>query len=111
LRECQEKKALSLSKKPAIKRLFGTKSKRSSKKGRIGTQESPVQSGMEIKFESDDSGDDISDGDVECLFCTELFSHDKQGEKWAQCVRCYRWAQEDWGLRKTTLCAPCAEKV
>jgi hypothetical protein len=33
LRECREKKALSLSKKPARKRLFGTKSERSSKMG------------------------------------------------------------------------------
>jgi hypothetical protein len=31
LRECQDKKVLLLSKKPALKRLFGTKSKRSSK--------------------------------------------------------------------------------
>jgi len=27
----------------------------------------------------------INDGDAECLFCTELFWHDKYGEKWAQC--------------------------
>ena len=38
LRECQEKKSFSLSKKPAIKRLFGTKSKSSSKKGKVGIQ-------------------------------------------------------------------------
>jgi len=36
---------------------------------------------MEIEFENDDSGGDISDGDAECLFCTGLFSHDKHGEK------------------------------
>ena len=51
------------------------------------------------------TGDDISDGDAECLFCTGLFSHDKHGEKWVQCVRCHRWAHEDCGVRKTTLCA------
>jgi hypothetical protein len=37
--ECQEKKALSLSKKLARKRLFGTRSKRSSKIGRTSIQE------------------------------------------------------------------------
>jgi hypothetical protein len=48
---------------------------------------------MEIEFESDHSGNDISDGDAEGLFFfTWFFSH---GEKWAQCVRCYRWAHED----------------
>jgi len=53
---------------------------------------------MEIKFENDDSVDDISDGDAESLYCTGLFLHDKHGEKKrAQCVRCCRWAQEDCG--------------
>jgi len=56
---------------------------------------------MEIEFGSDD----ISDGDAECLFCTGLFSHEKHGEKWVQYVRCYRWAHEDGGVRKITLCA------
>jgi hypothetical protein len=36
---------------------------------------------MEIEFANDDSVDDISDGNAECLFCTGLFSHDKHGEK------------------------------
>jgi hypothetical protein len=61
LRECQEKKALSLSKKLAIKRLFGTKSKRSAKQGKVGIQESSNESDIEIEFESDGHGDDISD--------------------------------------------------
>ena len=81
MRECHEKKAFSLSKKPALKRLFGTKSKRSSKKGKVGIRESSNESDMEIEFESDNSGNDISDGDPECLYCTGLFSHDKRGEK------------------------------
>jgi hypothetical protein len=68
LREYQEKKSLSLSKKPAIKRLFGTKSKRSSKKGKVGIQNSSTVTDMENEFENDDSSDDISDGDAECLF-------------------------------------------
>jgi hypothetical protein len=50
---------------------------------------------MEIVFESDDSGDEISDGDAECLFCTELSSHDKYGEKWAPCVRFYLWPMKN----------------
>jgi hypothetical protein len=50
---------------------------------------------MEIVFASDDSGDEIRDGDAECLFGTELSSHDKYGEKWAPCVRFYRWAHEE----------------
>jgi hypothetical protein len=77
--ECQEKKALSLSKKPATKWLFGTKSLQ--KERRVGIQESSSESDMEIEFENYDSGDDISDGDAESLFCTGLFSHDKHGEK------------------------------
>jgi len=28
---------------------------------------------MEIEIESEHSGDDISDADAECLFCTGLF--------------------------------------
>jgi hypothetical protein len=54
---------------------------KSSKKAKIGIQKSSSESDMEIEFENDDSGDDISDGDAECLFCTGLFSHDKHGEK------------------------------
>ena len=65
---------------------------------------------MEIEFESDDSGDDISDGDAECLFCTGLFSHDKLGEKWAQCVRCYRWTHEDCGGEEDYLVCPMCRK-
>jgi hypothetical protein len=56
---------------------------------------------MDIEFEGDDSGDNIHDGDAEYSFCTGVFSHDKNGEKWVQYV----------GLRKTTLCTLCAEKV
>ena len=61
--------------------------KRSSKRRKLGIQESSSESDMAIEFESDDCGDDISDGDAECLFCTRLLSHDKRDEKWAQCVR------------------------
>jgi len=96
-------------KEASNKKAIWNKQKRSSK-DKVSIQKSSSESDMEIEFEND-SGDDISDGDAECLFCTGLFSHDKQGEKLAQCVRCYRWAHADCGFRKTNLCAPCAEKV
>jgi hypothetical protein len=41
-------KALSLSEKPAIKRLFGSKSKMHSKKGKVGMQELSSESDMGI---------------------------------------------------------------
>jgi hypothetical protein len=64
---------LSLSKKPARKRLFGTKSKRSSKMGKESIQESSSESDMEIEFENDGSDNDISDGDAEGLFFSQGF--------------------------------------
>ena len=91
---------MSLSKKPAIKRLFGTKSQRSSEDDEVRIQESSSELDMEIEFESNDSGDDISNGDAECLSSTGPFSHDKHGRKWAQCVRCYRWAREYCGVEE-----------
>ena len=112
MRELQEKKSFSLSKKPAIKRLFGTKSKRYSNKGKVGIQKSSSESDMEIEFENNDSGDDISDGDAECLSRTGLFSHDKYGEKWAQCVRRYRWAHEECGVEEDYfMCLMCRKGV
>jgi hypothetical protein len=51
LRECQEKKALSLSKKAAMKRLFGTKSESFSKKRKVGIQELSGELDMEIEFQ------------------------------------------------------------
>jgi acetyl-CoA carboxylase beta subunit len=40
----------------------------------------------------------------------ELFSHDKHGEKWAQCVRCYRWAHEDCGVEEEYFVCPMCRK-
>jgi hypothetical protein len=41
-----------------------------------------------------------------------LFSHDKHGEKWAQCVGCYRWAHEDCGVEEDYfVCAKKKKKV
>ena len=108
--ECQEKKSFSLSEKPVIKRLFGTKSKRSSKKSKVGIQKSSSESDTENEFESYGSGDKISDGDADCLFCTGLFSHDKQGEKWAQCVRCCRWAHAECGVQEGHFVCPMCRK-
>jgi hypothetical protein len=50
-----------------MKRLFGTKSKRSSKQGKAGTQESFSETDLKIEFKNDNSGDNISDGDAESL--------------------------------------------
>ena len=52
------------------------------------------------------TGDNISDGDAGSLYCTGLFSHDKHGEKWAQCVRCYRWAHEECGVEEDYFVCP-----
>jgi len=68
-------------KKPAIKKLLGTKSKRSSKNGKVGIQESSSETDMEIEFKNDDSGDNICYGDAENLYCTGAFLRDKYGEK------------------------------
>jgi len=110
LRECQEKKSFSLSKKQAICRIYGTKRKRSSKKDKIGVQKSYSESDTEIEFRNDNSGDDISDRDAECSFCTGFLSHDKHGEEWTQCVRCYRWAREDCGVEEDYFVYPMCRK-
>jgi hypothetical protein len=66
---------------------------------------------VEIEFENYDCYGDISDGDVECLFFTGLFSQDKHGEKWAQCVRCNR-AHEDCGVEEVYfVCPMCIKSV
>ena len=75
-------------KETSNKKVIWNKEKMSSKKDKVGIQKSSSESDMETEFQNDDSGDDISDGYVECSFSTGLFSHDKHGEKWAQCVRC-----------------------
>jgi len=90
-------KFFSLSKKPAMKRLFGTKSKRSSKTGKVGILKSHLVKDMKIECENDDSGDYISDGDAESLYCTGLLSHDKHGEKWTQCEVLSLSAWRLWG--------------
>ena len=65
---------------------------------------------MKIEFEDDDCVNDISDVDADCLFGTGLFSHDKHGEKWAQYVRCYRWAHEECGVEKDYFVCPMCRK-
>jgi len=54
--------------------------KNSSNKRKVNIQESSSESVMGIEFESDRSGDDVSDGDVECLFSTGLFPPEKHSE-------------------------------
>lgn len=72
------KKILQLSKKPAVK--IYSEQKNSSNERKVNIQGLSSESEMEIEFESDHSGFDVSDGNVECLFCTDLFSHDKHSE-------------------------------
>jgi hypothetical protein len=98
-------------KETSNKKAFGTNSKRHSKKDKVGKQESSSESNMEVEFENDDNGDDVSDGDVQCLFCTGLFSHDKHGEKSAQCVRYYRWVHEDCGVEEDYLRCPLCRRI
>ena len=99
-------------KETSNKKVIWNKEKRSSKRGKVDIQESSSESDMEIEFENDDSGDDISDGDAECLFCTGLFSHDKHGEERAQCLRCYHLAHEAWGFEEDYfMCSMCRKSV
>jgi hypothetical protein len=51
-----------LSRKPAVKKLFGTKYKRSLNLREVSIQKSFSGSEMEIEFVSDDSNDDTNDG-------------------------------------------------
>jgi len=52
-------------KETSNKKAIWNKEKRSSKKDKVGVQKSSIESGVEIEFENDDSGDDISEGDAE----------------------------------------------
>ena len=80
---------LVVSKKPAVKKPFGTKYRRSSNTREVSMQKSSSGSEMEIEFVSDDSDDDTNDAGAVLIF-TQLLLIDKISEKWAQCVRCYR---------------------
>jgi hypothetical protein len=58
-------------KETSNKKAIWNKEKRSSK-DKVGMQKSSSESNMEIEFENDDSGDNISEGDAEPLFCKGL---------------------------------------
>ena len=64
---------------------------------------------MEIEFENYESGDNISDRDAERFFFPRGFSCVTKNELsvWGAIVG----RMKTMGLRKTTLCAPRAEKV
>jgi len=38
------------------------------------------------------------------------YSARKHGEKWAECVKCYRWAHEDFGVEKDYIVCPVCRK-
>lgn len=63
---------------------------------------------METEFESDDSEDDINDGKQSAY--SAVFSHDKHGDKWAQCVRCYCWAHEGYRVQEDCFVLPMRRK-
>ncbi|XP_055905960.1 uncharacterized protein LOC129950162 [Eupeodes corollae] len=44
---------------------------------------------------SDPNPDRSNQEDAKCLYCLSLFSEDKGGETWVQCVVCTMWAHED----------------
>jgi hypothetical protein len=51
-----------------------------------------------------------SDTDVECLYCSGVYSTDRRGEKWIKCTKCYMWCHEersDTDDRNTFLCFFC----
>ncbi|KZC04603.1 RNA-binding protein 42 [Dufourea novaeangliae] len=43
-----------------------------------------------------DESDDEENYDVECLFCTGVYSSDIHGKQWVQYIKCYQWAHEDY---------------
>ena len=95
-------------KETSNKKAIWNKEKRSSK-DEVGIQNSSSESDTEIEFEND-SGDDVSDGDAEYLFCTGLFSHDKHGEKWgSMCEVLSLGACRLWGSG-SLLCVPHVQK-
>ena len=108
LQESKEKSAAETKKKTA-KRLFEKKTRKSSKRK---TEESTSESESDIHLaESGDSDMDTDDEDAQCLFCTGHFSDDKHGEKWAQCMKCYRWAHEDCGVEEDNFVYPQCTKL
>ncbi|KAG8324588.1 hypothetical protein J6590_088519 [Homalodisca vitripennis] len=46
----------------------------------------------QIVFADDSADDDYEEGDAECLYCTGLFSEDRNGEDWIRCKACSRWS-------------------
>jgi hypothetical protein len=57
-----------------------------------------------------ETGEENSDTDAECFYCSGLYTRDTHGEKWIECTKCYKWCHEecsgtdDW---KTFLCFVC----
>ncbi|KAG8292857.1 hypothetical protein J6590_030318 [Homalodisca vitripennis] len=46
----------------------------------------------QIVFADDPADDYYEEGDAECLYCTGLFSEDRNGEDWIRCKACSRWS-------------------
>jgi hypothetical protein len=75
-------------------------------KRRVDVHASSSDSETEIEFETVDSRDGTGNGEAGCLFCKGLFSHGKQGEKWVQSVKCYRWRMRAVRLKTTATWIP-----
>lgn len=67
------------------------------------------------KTDSNLCDDTSSDGssEEECIYCTQPYKNDKNGEAWMRCVQCLRWAHElcagipdenDWKTFKCEIC-------
>ena len=82
------------------------------KKGpkRVLLIESDSDGSISLEMEFSDHLD--NDDDAECIYCAGHFSDDKNGEKWIQCTKCYRWGHEECAnskYKKNYICYFCIE--
>jgi len=75
----RERRKPPLSRKPAVKKLFGTRNKNLQRSLNYTYKSHLMTQRWQIEFE----GDDFSGGDAESLSFTGLFCYDKHSEKWA----------------------------
>lgn len=94
------------------KKLFVKKGKSKGKgrpKSKKNEEDSDSSETSDIDWEdsSDDNIDDeVDNDDTECLFCGNNYRDDHDGEKWAQCIQCYRWGHEECGASDALFTCP-----
>lgn len=101
-------KALGKTKKKTI-----NKTKKVKKNQKFEEDSDSSDSSQDLPHDDDSDMDADENGDATCIFCTENFSDNQQGEVWVQCSICFRWAHEDCaGSEKTKayVCDFCFEK-